>query len=300
MVLEKRGLGTMYALRRKLSRLKFQLATVISPVLNTKMRYRESFGKKLNLEQPQTFHEKLLWLKLNCYMDNPTVIQCADKYLVRDYICSCGCEEILNDLIGVWDNAHEIPWEELPDKFALKWNFGSGMNIICTDKNSLDKESVIKQMEKWGKNKYWLNHSEMHYKYIPRKIVCEKFLEPNGESVIPDYKVYCFHGEPKAIFVMHDRGKDTIKTEFFDVEWNRLNNTELFVSPEDETPKPACLEKLLDISKKLSQPFPFVRCDFYVVDDKIYFGEMTFTPAGGIHTAETTVHGQKMEDFIHI
>lgn len=156
--------------------LKYSILTIISPTLSTKTRYKAAFGKELNLSDPKTLNEKILWLKLNRYMNDPLVIQCADKYRVREYLKQCGCSEILNELIGVYDKAEEIPWEQLPDQFVLKWNFGAGMNIICTDKNAMDKNKVIKQLNKWGRSKYWLPYAEMQYKYTPKKIICEKLI----------------------------------------------------------------------------------------------------------------------------
>ena len=143
-------------------------------------------------------------------------------------------------------------------------------------------------------------YSEMHYKQIPRKIVCERFLQSeDGSDVIPDYKVYCFHGEPKAILVMHDRGKK-IRSEFFDTNWNALENTENYMSTEQLSPRPECLEDMLEISRKLSAKFPFVRCDYYNVNGKLYFGELTFTPACGLYTSQTTIGGKDMSCFLNI
>lgn len=283
------------AVRRRV----FAAATVVSPTLNTKLRYRSTHGKKLDLAKPESFHEKLLWLKLNRYMKDPLVIQCADKYLVRDYVRQCGCADILNDLLGCWDHAKQIEWDTLPEKFVLKWNFGAGFNYVCTNKAALDKDTVVKQFDQWEQNKCWLGYAEMHYKYIPRKIICEAFLEDHKSGGLPDYKVYCFHGVPQAILVMHDRGKK-MKTEFFDTAWTKLENTSKYEETATETEKPACLEQMLQAAAKLSQPFPFVRCDFYVVDGKLYFGELTFTPAAGIYTSETSIHGTSMADLIHL
>lgn len=158
---------------------KYNIATLISPKLNTKMRYKKVFGKRLDLENPKTFNEKIMWLKLNCYIKDPLVIKCADKYRVREYVEECGYKDILIDLIGVYDNAKDIPWEDLPNQFVLKWNYGAGMNIICTDKAEMDKNEVIRQMEKWRKNKIWLPYAELQYKYTPPKIVCETILNDN-------------------------------------------------------------------------------------------------------------------------
>ena len=285
---------------RKLRDLVFKMSTYISPTLNTKLRYRYLFKKKLNLKKPETFNEKLLWLKLKNYNNNPLVIQCADKYLVRDYVRDCGYEDILIDLLGVWDSAEKIQWDDLPDKFVLKWNFGAGMNIICKDKKSLNREQTVMQMNKWQKNKYWLTHSEMHYKYIPKKIICEEFVESTETDTIPDYKIYCFHGKPKAVLVMHDRGSSQMSAEFFDTMWQPLDNTDKYDAKLEATQKPVCLESMLLAAEKLSSPFPFVRCDFYVVEDRFYFGELTFTPAGGLYTSQTKVDGKKMSDFIDI
>ena len=290
---------TLRRIYRSMRETMYRIATVISPALNTKMRYHEKFGEKPDLKSPKTFNEKLLWLKLNRYMRNPLVIQCADKYRVREYITACGYGDILNDLLGAWDSPEEIPWNDLPEQFALKWNFGAGMNVICHDKSALDPKIVIEQMKKWGKQKCWLSHSELQYKYIDKKIICERFIECADQAVIPDYKVYCFNGHPQAILVMHDRGK-TVKAEFFDADWNALPTPDKYQAPDVPTEKPECLSRLLEISRKLSEPFPFVRCDFYIVNEKIYFGELTFTPAGGLHTSETTVHGQSMADLLDI
>lgn len=283
----------------KFKEYKYSIATIISPELNTRIHYREVFGEKLNLENPQTFNEKILWLKLNKYIKDPLVAQCVDKVKVRDYVRNAGYEEILNEVIGIYDSAKDISWDKLPKQFVLKWNFGAGMNIVCSDKNKLDKDTTIKKMEKWGKNKYWLLNSEMQYKYTVKKIICEKYLSDKNAKSLSDYKVYCFNGEPKAIFVMHDRsGK--LKTEFYDIEWNLLENTYKYEKPEKNTPKPKCLKKLLEVSRKLSNPFPFVRCDYYIVDDKLYFGELTFTPAGGLYTSETKVNGKNMAELLNI
>ena len=274
--------------------------TLISPVLNTKARYRSVYKKKLDLKHPSTFSEKLLWLKLYKYLDDPLVIQCADKYRVREYVKQCGLEEILNTLYGVYSSAREIPWNTLPDSFVLKWNFGATMNVVVKDKRKLDIPTTIEQIDKWSKVKYWLSHSEMQYKKTEKKLICEKFLQDDGSpDVIPDYKVYCFHGNPKAIFVMHDRGHG-IKSEFFDTNWNQLDNTGKYQKPEHTTKKPLCFDQMMEASRKLSAPFPFVRCDYYVVNGKLYFGELTFTPAGGLYASTTKIDGKDMSELLHV
>lgn len=287
----------------ELIELYYCILSLISPRLNTKVRYQHVFHKKLNLDTPKSFNEKLLYLKLNDYIKNPLVIQCADKYAVREYVSNCGYSHLLNELYGVYENTKDIAWDNLPQQFVLKWNFGAGMNIICSDKSKLNERETIEKLKKWGgwrKAKSWLLASEMQYKYAPKKIVCEKFLQnADGSESIPDYKVYCFNGEPQAIFVMHDRGK-VIKTEFFDTQWNPLQNSEKYKEALIHSKKPECLNEMLDASRAFSKPFPFVRCDFFVVDGKLYFGELTFTPAGGLYTSQTKINGKDMSDYLSI
>lgn len=274
--------------------------TCISPRWNTKARYRQVTGKKLNLANPGSFEEKLLWLKLNRYMKDPLVIRCADKYAVREYVAQVGCGDLLNELYGVYDTPGQIPWAQLPRKFVLKWNFGAGLNLVCDDKDKLDIPKEMKKLRKWEKSKPWLPHAEMQYKYAPKKIICEKFLEdPAGPGALPDYKVYCFHGEPKAVLVMHDRGRQ-VKTEFFDPQWNELENTAKYGGVEVATRPPACLDRMMEAARALSKPFPFVRCDFYVVGGKLYFGEMTFTPAAGLYVSKTKIEGKDMTEFLQV
>lgn len=284
-----------------LNRLFYSCLTCISPVLNTKARYKRVFGRKLNLSNPQTLNEKILWLKLNRYMKDSLVIQCADKYRVREYVTMSGCGDLLNELYADYDSADKINWRELPNKFVLKWNFGAGFNIICTDKLTMDMNAVTKQMNKWGKQKPWLPYSEMQYKYAPKRIICERYLEKDPtEKSIPDYKVYCFHGSPLAILVIHGRGSK-ISAEFFNSSWDVLpppsSKYEIVKSP---TKKPKNLQQMLEASRRLSKPFPFVRCDFFIVEDKIYFGELTFTPAAGLFLSQTIIDNKDMTEYLDI
>lgn len=276
----------------------FCAATMISPKLNTRLWHLKVFHRWPDLKNPKTFNEKLLWLKLK-QMNDPLVIQCADKYRVREYVESCGCGQYLNGLYGAYDRADEIPWDDLPDRFVIKWNFGAGMNFVCADKKTVSRKEKIRELNRWGKQKIWLSHSEMQYKYAPKKLICEQYLEDSAGKSLTDYKIYCFHGVPKAILVMHDRDSG-IKTEFFDPSWEKLENTAKYKEPAVPTPKPKCLAEMLDAAQRLSKPFAFVRCDFYIVDDKPVFGEMTFTPAGGLYVSQTKIDGKEMTEFLHV
>lgn len=270
-----------------ISRLFKQFLTVISPRLNTEIVYFFKFKKRINLNEPRTLDEKIQWLKLNAYNKNPLVTQCADKYAVRDYVKSCGCSEILNDLYGVYDSVDEIKWDELPEKFVIKWNFGCGQNLICFDKSKLDIEKAKKQLRNWYKlhDTFYLPYSEMQYKGIKPKLICERFIEPDSGTLPVDYKLYCFNGLSNCVLVC--AGRDTeghhAKYYFFDRDWNlkRYNNAGKQVSADFTLPQPENYKKLFEYADKLSKPFPFVRADFYMERGNVIFGELTFTPCGG-------------------
>lgn len=263
-----------------------KLLTIISPKLNTMVTFRISKGKPINLKNPLTFDEKLSWLKLNTYYKNPLISKCADKYAVREYVCSCGLGEILNELYGVYNSVEEIRWGELPDKFALKWNMGCGYNIFCRDKESFDIDRAVKTLKRWRKQKFYLNNSEMQYKYITPKIVCEKLLETKTGRLPEDYKFYCFNGEAKYVMICVGRESGLPKYYYFDKDWNLARiNKDSKNAPEDfYIPKPKRLDEMFQYAEKLSQPFPFVRADFYNLDGIIIFGELTFTPSGCINS----------------
>ena len=269
------------------SRLFKQTLMRISPKLNTRVIYFFKFKKRINLKNPQTLDEKIQYLKFHDYYKNPLVTQCADKYAVRDYVKQCGCEEILNALYFVWDSVDEIDWDELPNQFVIKWNFGCGQNLICFDKSNLDIEDAKRKLKEWYKihDTFYLTYSEMQYQGIPPKLICEKLIETENGNVPVDYKLYCFGGKPDCVLVCSNRGKMPHGAEyyFFDKEWKlKRYNKRGQEAPADFTlPKPEGIEKVFEYAERLSQPFPFVRADFYLEKGKVTFGELTFTPCGG-------------------
>lgn len=280
----------------------FRILTLISPELNTRARYKYAFKKKLNLDNPQSFTEKLLKLKLTRYNSDTFVKQCADKYAVREYIKECGLEHILIPLIAVYDNPEEINFESLPNQFAMKWNYGCGYNIICPDKSKLDYKDTIYKLKKWSRERIYLDYSEMQYKDVCKKIIVEKYLKPSNGLLPADYKVYCFNGKPMAILFINDRGTEDKTAAFFDLNWEFISYTGKGAYKEMRTipQKPRSLDKMIEASQKLSSPFEFVRIDYYEIDDKLYFGEMTFTPAGCLFTSECIINGKTMGELLQI
>lgn len=262
------------------------LLTDISPKLNTKFVYRRTFGKPIDLQNPTTLDEKIQWLKLNTYYNNQLVTDCADKYKVREYVENCGCGEILNQLYGVYDSPEEINWDELPDMFVIKWNFGCGQNFICKDKSQYKEHEIKKMLWKWRKahRTFYRNMSEMQYKTIEPKLICEKLIETETGELPKDYKLYCFNGVPDCALVCADRiSAGHASYYFFDKDWNlkRYNKMGLEAPENFSLPRPENYEKLFEYAAVLSKPFPFVRTDFYLEKGKITFGELTFTPSGG-------------------
>ena len=263
--------------------------TLISPKLNSKVFYKQRMGKSLNLKNPIDFNEKIQWLKLNTYYNNPLITKCADKLMVRDYIKELGHEKLLNDIIAVYDNVDEIKWDELPNKFVIKWNYGCGYNLICSNKAELNIPTVKKKLKKWGKKKFHLHTSEMQYKNIEKKLICEKYLENKTNSAIEDYKFYCFNGNPYCVMICIDRDKGKPKFLFFDKDWKFLKiNKQSLSKPDNFTvPKPKGMDEMFKYAASLSKSFPFVRVDFYNVEGQTIFGELTFTPSAGMDNGYT-------------
>ncbi len=264
-----------------------KIATIISPRLNTELLYWFSKGKRINLKNPKTFDEKISWLKLFDYPNNELVIQCADKLLVREYLKDMKYKTLLVKLINVYDNVDEIKWDELPNSFAMKWNMGCGSNILCRNKAEMDEKSAIGMMKKWSKDKFYLKNSEMHYgKIIPKIIVEELLITDDGLSP-EDYKFYCFNGKAKYVMVCVGRHMGNTKYYFFNTKWEIVpfNSDSRNFDGKIDIKKPDRIEEMFKIASDLSKPFKFVRVDLYDYRKRIVFGELTFTPAGGIHSS---------------
>ena len=206
----------------------------------------------------------------------------ADKYLVREWIKETIGERYLVPLLGVWDRFEDIDFDKLPENYVLKCNHGSGMNLVV--KNNLDKEKARELFDKWMNTNYAFRAGlEMHYADMPRKIIAEKYIEEMDGSLY-DYKIHCFGGEPKFIQCIGDRDlkKHTGYQMNYDTEWHELDWTfEDYPRFPYEVAKPVCLDEMLDVAKKLSAGFSYVRVDLYEIKGNVLFGEMTFTPASG-------------------
>lgn len=244
-----------------------------------KRTYNKRVGRELNLDNPKTLNEKIQWLKFNWRDDRVPV--CADKYGVREYIKAEIGNDILNELYGVYDRVDEIDIDALPDAFVLKANHGCNWNIICKDKNKMNWDKELKIIDTWLHLNYFWSGREWMYKSIQPKIICEKYFSEEDGAPPRDYMFFCFNGEPYYIFVSLEIDGE-FKADCYDVSWNKTEISSHFPTSDIIIPKPHNLDKMLEISRKLSKPFPLLRVDLYEVDQKIIFGEMTFSPGNGM------------------
>lgn len=243
-------------------------------------QFERNCGYKPNIRSPKGFNEKLQWLKL--YYCDPLVTKCSDKYGVREYIENTIGSQYLVPLLGVWTKVEDIDWDALPEQFVLKVNWGWGQNIIVRNKSQLDVQNAINDLSKWMRpeSNHYFHSFEWSYKDIQPKIIAEEYIGALEED-LPDYKFMCFNGNPALMFVVTDRFTN-LSVTFHDSEFNRLPFSRSHPVKSTPIAKPAYFEEMLALSKSLSKPFPFVRCDFYEVDGKIYCGELTFYPGNGM------------------
>lgn len=259
--------------------IKTPLNKVIPDKMYLKLIYRASMGKKLNLNNPVTYNEKLQWLKL--YDRKPEYSMMVDKYAVREYIKEKLGKEYLIPLLGVWDKFEDIDFDKLPDQFVLKPNHTSGNVFICKDKKNIDFIKLKKDVNAWLKREYYWLHREWPYKNISPKIIAEKYMVDESGTQLKDYKFFCFNGKVKSLFIATDRPFDT-RFDFYDENFNHLPFTNGHENSEKIINKPEKFEKMILLAEKLSQNIPHVRVDFYNINGQIYFGEMTFYHWSGL------------------
>ena len=242
--------------------------------------YKNVTGEELNLQNPQTFNEKIQWLKL--YDSTPLKTRLADKYLVRDWVAERIGDEYLVPLLGVWDSFDEINFDNLPNQFVLKANHGSGWNIIVKDKAALNIEDAKKKFDKWMHTNFaFKNGLELHYRDIRPRILAEEYIQ-NTIGLI-DYRFYCFNGKPFQVWVDIFSGTPNHMRSVFDMDWNYIPLQCTWPDGYEILKKcPQKFEDMKTIAKELSREFSFVRVDFFEVNGKLYVGELTFTPMSGI------------------
>lgn len=248
--------------------------------LYLQMVYRRLFNKKLHLKDPQTFNEKLQWMKL--YDRRPEYITMVDKYAVKDYVANIIGKDYIIPTFGVWDNPEDIEWEKLPEQFVLKCTHDSGGLVICRNKSKLEKKAAMEKLRKSLKRDYYRAGREWPYKKVPRRIIAEKYMEDAKIGELPDYKFFCFDGVVKALFIGTERGTGDVKFDYYDADFNHLDLVQMHPMSGKDLPKPHNFEKMKQLASELSKGLPQVRVDFYNINGEIYFGEMTFFHHGGL------------------
>lgn len=244
-----------------------------------KLEYFLEMKKRLNLDNPETFNEKLQWMKL--YDRNPLYTSLVDKAAVKDYVASVmGKDDIIIPTLGVWNSFDEIDFDGLPGQFVLKTTHDSGGVVICLDKRTFDLEAARRKLEKSLTHNYYLEHREWPYKDVRPRIIAEKFMVDESGIELKDYKFFCFDGEPKMLFIATDRPFDT-RFDFFDIQFHHLPFTQGHPNAERPIAKPDNFERMIEIARRLSKGFSQVRVDLYNVNGKIYFGELTFAHFSG-------------------
>lgn len=260
--------------------------------------FKYMLGYDLNLDDPQTFNEKIQWLKFN--YKNPLMTICADKYKVRDYLEKKGVSKYLIPLLDVGDKFEDLNWDNLPKKFVVKANHDCGSVWIVKNKGKENKKLLREKVNNALSKKFGGATYEMHYQDIPPKVIVEKFLEL-ATGYQNEYKIFCFNGEPKYITaysveplkskskptdirsqIIHNLSKGMhVSQTIYSTNWENLKFSTAFPSANKEIKKPKKLKKMLEIAKIISRDFPHVRVDYYYMNDEIYLGELTFTHLAG-------------------
>jgi hypothetical protein len=253
---------------------------ILSDKFALKLRYRVRFHRKLNLQNPISFNEKLQWLKL--YDHNTLYTQLVDKYNVRRYVTDIIGEKYLIPLLGVYDNFEDIDFSILPNQFVLKCTHDSGGIVICTDKSKLDIKSTKKKINNCLKRNFYYIGREWPYKNVKPRIICEKYMKDESCTELKDYKFMCFNGQIKCSFVCLNRNSQTgLNVDFYDIDWNPMPFERHYPNSKTTIPKPQNYNKMIELARELSKDIPFVRVDFYEINRQVYFGELTFYPGSG-------------------
>ena len=282
---------------------KYYLRFIFNPRGLANEMHRGIVGYDINWENPQTLNEKINWMKFN--YDTTEWTRLADKYLVREYVKERIGDNVLPQLYGVWSQSRDIDINALPSKFILKTNHGCGTVIPVHDKLELDLNTTKDILDKWLNTRYGYKTVEPHYLSIKPLIIAEELLENDApfSSSLVDYKVFCLSGKPYCVLVCTDRVlREHTNLSFYNCNWEPMSGmlSGRHKGEGKQIPRPSCLFQLLEYASMLAQGHPQVRVDFYIVNNKIYFGEMTFTSQGGYMDYISRDYSLEMGQLINI
>ena len=250
------------------------------------LKYRATFGRKLNLKNPERYTEKLQWIKL--YERRAEYTTMVDKFLVKEYVSNKIGSEYIIPTIGVWDNFEDIDFNKLPNQFVMKCTHDSGGLVICKDKNNFDIVKARKKINDSLKRNYYLTAREWPYKNVKPRIIIEAYMEDTRYSELRDYKFFMFNGKFKALYIASERQNknEETKFDFFDENFRKLDIFNGHPNSKIIPDKPKNFELMVSLAKKLSENIPHIRVDFYEVDGKVFFGELTFSHMSGFEPFE--------------
>lgn len=276
------------------------MSQYLPDALYLRIQYMVKMGQKLDLRYPLTFSEKLQWLKL--YDRKPEYTTMVDKYAVKKYVADRIGEEYIIPTLGVWDSFDEIDFDSLPDKFVLKCTHDSGGLVICRDKKTLDMDAARKKIEKSLRTDYYKLGREWPYKDVPRRIIAEKFMEDGTQGdALNDYKLMCFDGKVYCSFVCSGRNSEEgLRVTFYDREWKRLPFRRHYPSADKDFDMPLQYHRMIELAERLSKDIPFVRTDFYEIDGKLYFGELTLFPGNGMEEFSPEEWDERLGELIEL
>ena len=264
-----------------------------------KKAFKIRMGKSLDLENPQTYSEKLQWLKL--HDRNPEYTKMVDKYEAKEYVRKIIGDQYIIPTIGIYNSFDEINFDELPNQFVIKCTHDSGGLIIVKDKTKFDVKNAKKVINKCLKNNFFYAQREWPYKNVKPRIIIEEYMEDAKTSELRDYKFFCFDGVVKALFIASDRNsKSETKFDFFDEKFNHLNFTNGHPNALTQPEKPIQFELMIKLAEKLSHDIPHVRVDFYEVNGNVYFGEMTFYHWSGMTKFDPEEWDYKFGSWINL
>jgi len=273
-------------------------APYINDELYIKVAFRLNVGYWPNLSNPQTYNEKIQWLKL--HDKHAEYTQMVDKIEAKSYVSSIIGKEYIIPTIGIWNSVDEINWDSLPNRFVIKATNDSGGVVVCKDKSHLDINEAMKKLSKLGGRDYTIVSKEYPYKNVPHRFIAEEYLEDESGYELKDYKIFCFNGEARFLFVATGRQQNDTRFDFFDTDFNHLPVINGHPNADEQPIKPKNFEKMIEVARKLSQGIPHVRVDLYNVNGKIYFGEMTFFHWSGFAPFEPEVWDYKFGDYLKL
>lgn len=265
-----------------------------------KLKYKRKFNKELCLNNPQTFNEKLQWLKLYDRKDIYTTM--VDKYEVKTYVSDMIGEEYIIPTLGIYNKFEDVNFDKLPNQFVLKCTHDSGGLVICKDKKNFNKKDARKKINKCLKRNFYYEFREWPYKNVKPKILVEKYIKNDNEEDLIDYKFMCFNGKAKYIFVCSNRHTKTgLNIDVFDINWTKMPFGRLqHPNSSNNIEKPKKLSQMIELSEKLAKNNSFIRVDFYEVSKKIYFSELTFYPSAGFESFDPEEYDKILGDMIEL